>query len=395
MLLALSGCIPPPDPGASLPAGSDVWAWQRVVEGPEGRTVVVYATAPLGSFDELDDTRAREVSGNGRLYVLDGQAFVGDFESMAVVRTTLQDGVLVDDSPRLSFALSGLTFLPNWTAPLEDGRALFVDSFSGVGVVWNRRTMELEDTRDFSRVVDPNFEAVMESAVRRGDDIFAPIAQTDPFSFTFFEGVQVARIDAKSGALLEILEDERCVGTAAAFWADDDDTLYLGADNHGYAAAFTETGAPSTCVLRIRAGATAFDPEYRLVLPALLDGAEARAFTVWRDGFAYVSARDDALVTTDFWDDPLDYGNQTAGRWWEVDLVGSSARQLDMPPHTLLSATAAVVDGRLLLQNPAAGLQGVTEIWELEAPGAEPVPRLSYAGLTPIIAPLRLDEPEP
>lgn len=393
LLSALSGCIPPPPEGAGQVAdGNDVWVWQRLIEGPEGRTVVVYATPPTGDFDAFDHGRAREVSGNGRLFVLDGRAFIGNFEEMTVVRTRLENGTLVDDSPRLSFALSGLSLLPNWSAPLEDGRALFIDSFAGQGMVWNTVTMEREAVHDYSAVVQPPYEAWMENGVVRGDEVYAPIQQTNLLTFEFFEGMQAARVDRRTGELLEVIRDERCVGTRSSFWLDPtDETLYIGGDNYGFAAPFTETGAPPTCVLRIRPGATTFDPDYLLSLPDVLRGHDGRAFTVWRDGYAYASVRDEALVTIDFWDDPLDYGNQTAGRWHEIDLIAGTSRQLDMPPHTMLSSFAHIVQGRLLLQNPDGGLQGRTSIWEVPAPGSDPIERLSYEGMTPVVEALRID----
>ncbi|MEM9461061.1 MAG: hypothetical protein AAGF11_43255 [Myxococcota bacterium] len=406
MLGALGGlsaaCVEPAETSTSSASASDSdgmeaedpaessWVVQRLVEGPDGRTAFIYVTPPFGrldQLDQLDDTKAREVSGNGRLYVHAGAAYIGDAEAMTVVRTRPEDGILVDDSPVMSLALSGLTFLPNWSAELTEGRGLFIDSFQGLGVVWDHQNMEILGMTDLSAMVIPPFEAIAESGVVRGDELLVPMQQTDPLSFSFLAGLQVAVISRQTGEIVQMITDSRCTGTRARFQATEDGTLYLLADNHGYAASFVDDPAGPTCVLRIEPGQTQFDPSYQLSLPEVLGGRDARALVYWKDGLAYVSVKHDEDLTFEFWDDPVDFGNQRAGHWWELNLTTQQARPLDLPAHGLLSSSGQVVDDRLLLQNPSGQLSAQTVIWEVLDDGSTQE-RLRYSGLTPVIAAL-------
>ena len=391
---SLTGCGPsstPSDDDGSVSARD--WVIQRLVETPEGRTAVVYLTPPIGEFDSFDDARARELPGNSRVFMHDGQAFFGDAEALTIVRTRPEHGVLIDDSPTLSVALTGLSFLPSWSAELAPDRALLIDSFEGVGVLWDPQAMTLRGRSDLSGLRIPPFEAIIESGQVRDDVLLAPVQQSNPISFEFFPGLQVAAIDKTSGDLLELIEDHRCAGTRGALQPSESGAIYLLGDNYGYAAAFTEQPAGATCILRILPGELAFDPDYQLVLPELLDGRDASSLVYWKDGRAFVSVKYDEELEFEFWDDPLEWGNQRAGHWWEIDLEGERPpRPLDMPAHALLSVSGVVVKGRLFLQNPTEQLSATTVIWEVLDDGTA-VEHLEYVGLTQVIAALSRREP--
>lgn len=97
---------------------------------------------------------------------------------------------------------------------------------------------------------------------------------------------------------------ERPATSRATFDITEDGTLYISADNHGYAAGYLDPEVGSTCILRILPGTRSFDPDYEVRLPDVLDGRDGRELVYWRDNRAFVSVKHDDELTTQFADDP-------------------------------------------------------------------------------------------
>ena len=383
--LLLSSCGN--DSGAGSPGErNESWVVQRVVEGPDGRTSFVHLVDSPGT-EALDLSTAREVPGNGRLYLLNGTAYLGDPEALSVVRTRPGELTLVDDSERLSFVGTGISFLPSFAVWVSPEEAFLLDGVGTTGYGWNPTEMTLGREIDLSAIRKDGLEPNIETAVVRDGLLFFLVQQVNVLTLETFEGLQVGVIDLEAGVLSEVLEDSRCIGSRSGMAITQDQTIYIQADNYG-AARQLNPDAPSTCILRIAPNETSFDPTWKVDMPDLLDGREASSLIYAGDGIAYVSAVYEEEITIDFEDDPLGFFNQPASRWWVIDLEATTGTEVaELPFHSIAGGNGAVSDGRVFLFTPDNRFEGTTEVWEvdLEAPAAAPTERFNAPGAVPVL----------
>ena len=363
---------------------------QRIVETPDGRTSFVHLVDSPGT-GALDLSSAREVPGNGRLYLLDGTAYIGNPEALTVVRTRPGDLTLVDDSERLSFADTGLTFLPSFAVWVSSEEAFLLDGSGTTGYSWNPSAMTLGREIDLGEIRKDGLEPNIETAVVRDGLLFFLVQQADALSLDVFEGLQVGVIDLESGLLSDVLEDVRCIGSRSAMALAEDQTIYIQADNYG-AARQLNPDAPPTCILRIAPDETRFDPSWKIDLPDLLDGRDASSLIYAGDGIAFVSAIYEERITIDFEDDPLGFFNQPAARWWVIDLEARTGTEVaGLPFHSIAGGNGAVSDGRVFLFTPNNRFEGTSEVWEVDlaSPAAAPTERYNTTGAIPVLGRVR------
>ncbi|MEM7139034.1 MAG: hypothetical protein AAF500_20845 [Myxococcota bacterium] len=367
-------------------ARTEDWAVQTVVQTPDGRTSFVQLVDSPGT-EPLDLALAREVPGNGRLYLLDGVAYLGEPEGLSVVRTRPGAVALEDDSERLSFAAVGLTFLPSFAVLTSDDEAFLLDAPGGVGYGWDPTEMVLGRQIDLSAVRKDGFEPTIETAVVRDGLIFFVVQQVNTFGVQAFEGLQMGIIDIDSGELNDVIEDFRCIGTRSQISLAEDGTIYVPADNYG-ATQSLGPDAPPTCILRVLPGQTGLDPDWQIDLPDLLGGRQGSSMIYVGDGRAYVSAIYDDQITISLEDDPVGYFNQPASRWWFIDLDAEiGAEVAGMPFHSLGGANGTVSDGRVFLFSPTNRFEGTTQVFEpdLSNPSAEPAMIYETNGAIPVM----------
>jgi len=370
---------------------SESWAVQTVVQTPDGRTAFIQLVDSPGT-EPLDLARAREVPGNGRLYLLDGIAYIGDPEALTVVRTRPGEVALEDDSERLSFSATGIAFLPSFAVYISEDEAFLLDAAGGTGYGWSPSEMTLGREIDLSPIRKQGFEPTIETAVVRDGKIYFVVQQTNALGLEAFEGLQLGVIDIAAGEISEVTEDLRCVGTRGRLNLAEDGTIYLLSDNYGATEALGPN-APPTCMLRILPGDDALDPNWQLDMPDLLGGRQASSFIYFGNGLGYASVIYDEEVTISVEEDPVGYFSQRAARWWLVDLDAETGTEVaGLPFHSLAGGNGAVSDGRVFLFTPTNRFEGTSQVWEpdLSDPAGEPTMVYETNGAIPVLG--RLNE---
>ncbi|MEM7435795.1 MAG: hypothetical protein AAF436_11630 [Myxococcota bacterium] len=389
ILLAASACGDDATGSGGTGGGNDrdeSWAVQTVVQTPDGRTSFVQLVDSPGT-EPLDLALAREVPGNGRLYLLDGVAYLGEPEGLTIVRTRPGEEALEDDSERLSFAGAGLTFLPSFAVLASDDEAFLLDAPGGVGYGWDPSEMVLGRQIDLSAIRKDGFEPAIETAVVRDGLIFFVVQQVNALGVQAFEGLQMGIIDLELGELTDVIEDFRCIGTRSGISLAEDGTIYIPADNYG-ATQSLGPDAPPTCILRVLPGQTTFDPDWQIDLPDLLGGRQGSSMLYVGDGRAYISAIYEDQITITLEDDPVGYFSQPAARWWFIDLDAETGAEVaGVPFHSLAGGNGTVSDGRVFLFSPTNRFEGTTQVFEpdLSNPTAEPATIYETNGAIPVM----------
>ena len=363
------------------------WVVQTVVQDPSGRTAFMHLVDSPGT-EPLELAEAREVGGNARLYILEEVAFIGDPESRTIVRTRPGDVTLEDDSDRVSFAETGLSFLPSLAVWVSDDEAFLLDGVGGNAYGWSPTDMTLGRRIDLTAIRKGGFnEPTIETAVVRNGKIFFVVQQVNALTFDAFQGVQMGIIDVERGALETTIEDTRCIGTRSQLGLAEDGTIYVQADNYG-AVQYIDENAPATCILRILPDEEDYDPSWKLDMPDLCEGREAAQFIYAGNGLAYVSVVYEEEFEVEFVDNPLGFFNQPASRWWLIDLVNETGTEVaDMPFHSIGGGNGVRSDGRVFLFSPTNRFEGTTPVWEVDpaSPAGAPTQVFEAVGAVPTL----------
>mgnify|MGYP001553613360 CR=1 FL=1 len=365
---------------------SESWAVQTVIQTPDGRTAFIQLVDSPGTAP-LDVSLAREVPGNGRLYLLNGVAYIGDPEALTVVRTRPGEVALEDDSERLSFAATGIAFLPSFAVYASDDEAFLLDAAGGTGYGWSLSEMTLGRRVDLTSVRKEGFEPTIETAVVRDGKIYFVVQQTDALGLQAFEGLQTGVIDLESGTVTDVSEDLRCVRTRSRMNLAEDGTIYLLSDNYGATDALGPD-APPTCMLRILPGQDELDQDWQIDMPELLGGRQASSFIYVGNGLGYASVIYDEEVTISLAEDPVGYFSQPASRWWLIDLNMETGTEVaGLPFHSLAGGNGAISDGRVFLFTPTNRFEGTSQVWEpdLSDPAGEPTMVYETDGAIPVL----------
>lgn len=362
--------------GADGGTRSEDWAVSTLVQDTSSdRTGFMHLVDSPGT-ERLDLSEALEVGGNARLYILDGTAYIGSQENRSIVRTRPGDVALEEDAEPLSFLNTALGFLPSFAVWVSPEEAFLLDAVGGTAYGWNPTEMTLGREIDISAIWKEGInEPTIETAVVRDGKVFFVVQQVNTFTLEGFLGVQMGIIDIESGTLASVIEDTRCVGTRSPLGLAEDGTIYVQADNYGALQYIDPPAAPPTCILRIQPDAEVFDPSWKLDMPDLCDGRQASQFIYAGNGLAYVSVPYEEDFTIQFEEDPFNFFNQAASRWWVVDVINETGEEITgMPFHSVGGGNGARSDGRVFLFSPTNRFEGTTPVWEVDlaAPAEAP-----------------------
>lgn len=351
--------------GAGGGSGQGAVAVLTRVCGPEDclSYLNVYSSVEaLAAEGSIDKSQSREVPySQGRVY--GGSIYLfSRGEQPTVTRWSVGSDLSLHEEDTVSFANTGTTiFCEICNVFGSKDLAFHLDATAGVLVSWNPSTMQIVETSD-----------VPESITGRLEDGYADILFPRVWGGRAFynagwsnsevpevlEQAAVVTFDADDPAPdLELITDDRCGGTwAMAPFSDADGNVYVMGDwNAGYyQAGVLDPVTKSACLLRIKPGASEFDPDYYV---DLLDALDARAV---RNAFAMAGGKilvsiwpksAPALSTDAIEADPWAYYGLQSFRYVVLDL-----ETLEVTPVTDLgevaagSATPLNVDDRSFLQ---------------------------------------------
>ncbi|HTV20607.1 MAG TPA: hypothetical protein VMG12_18115 [Polyangiaceae bacterium] len=339
----------PPDTGQ--PATSPAVLVGVIAESPEGRNIYVGAEpeVPTGA---LDTSRYIEF-GNVDVSTHGGAIFVWDRDPATLTQLIVGDDLSIAPGPTLSFANYGAA--GGQPVYISDTRAYLLSAALDVIVVWNPSSMEItgsiplpppERASNFTDIFAHNPIVV-------GDSVIWQINSNDWDTPAVYPAATLAIMSATRDEPWRFVEDDRCAGTDGAS-VDERGDYYVRAGAYwGYFAAFgAEAASVKTCVLRLRAGETEFDPDYQVDLRDLT-GSYINFPWFHVQGSQYVAQSWDTTRTL-----PAD-----PGEFWSSQLV---PQLVDIETRT--AQPYPDLDGTVMVQSSEYRVDGVS-YYELNPEG--------------------------
>lgn len=250
-----------------------VGGYLTTAESTIGYLAVVNDLSASGSVDlenvvEFPDDMSFASPGNGVVYV-------GDKSSPALHRYVLDEDNSLRPDGTMGLAQYGVSSGVGMKDPLhfiDEERAYFIDGGTLQVVVWNPRTLEtlgafsIEGFDEDGHLLGLNYvhrdgdRLLLSARYWRGDDTAAPLTR-------------VAIIDTTADSVT-YADDTRC-GNVAFHAHDSENNLYLAthpAQTTTIAVGAAGDPVAESCIIRFKAGADDFDPDYYVALDELTGG---------------------------------------------------------------------------------------------------------------------------
>jgi hypothetical protein len=306
--------------------------------------------------DEIDLDEAIEY-GSGRAFIqaYQGWLFVGDAESPTVNRYSLdEDGKLVFDGS-IGFGNYGLPAgaFDSWNVTfINEGKAYLLDFIEGTTIVWNPTTLEIivdiPAPAEFHR---EGWSLEGTPGIVRDGLLFRTFDWANYDEAAYSTDILLAVYDVETDELVKLEPETRCPVPGNLVHQDESGNIYFSNWVWPVAGAIMR-GAPDSCVLRINAGETSFDPEWTLSYQDVTDGHHGAMFTYLADDKALVSAFYEERTSFDQDTDPWSYVGSNNWRIWSVDLEAMTGAPLDGLDFNGGAYTPVQFDGRLILMVP-------------------------------------------
>ncbi|MGC4088045.1 MAG: DUF4374 domain-containing protein [Polyangiaceae bacterium] len=288
------------------------------------------------TFDEstvIDPSAGPKLLGGVDIVVGGGFVFAPDSNAPVLVRYELDANDRLKKGKELSFAGVGMTSVRGSHVFVVDETKGYVFDPAGPRiVVWNPSTMTLAGKQiDLTEVTREGWSPslglglVNLGSVRRGDQLLVPLTWQDQDGLSRYAS-GVVTLDTESDTLLGVDDDERCGETFTSIAAPNGDTYFFPPAWSSTQHYFVDAHQP-TCVLRVKAGETLFDPDYALDLSALGSGsAAAGAIPDGEGGFLFAS------VDAQAWESRA---SDLDGFWrlWHYDFNSGESREVAGLPN--------------------------------------------------------------
>lgn len=338
------------------------------VRNPDGRNVYVGAVPEVPS-GELDYSRFLEF-GDVEASTHGGYVFVWDRDPATMTRLSVGDDLQLTPGPTLSFLEQGLSGTAR-TVYISATRAYTLSPALDRIVVWDPSAMTITGTIEMTPPVRaPGLETSAAEGHLAGNSVIWPLVSTNWDGEKHFQGTAVAIVDAHTGGPVRIVEDQRCVGADGAH-VDEKGDFYLRAGGYwGSAAAYgPQATTTRTCVVRINAGESVFDPNYLVDMKALT-GTYVNLPWFHVEGSKYLAQPWDPAVPVPASID--DYWDGAGAKPMLVDIAtGESQPYPHVAGHTVVSRAEFKLDGTSYYQLSQTGsaVNGSATVVELHPEG--------------------------
>jgi hypothetical protein len=327
-------------------------------------------------MDEIDVSKAREY-GEGRAFVqtYGGKLFVGDAMTPTVTRYSVDDADQLVLEDTISFANFGLTSsqFDSWNVTfISPDKAYLVDFREGTTIIWNPSSMEITGE------IPPADEFLREGwtlegspAVVRDGLLFRTFDWANYDENTYVPSYLLAVYDIESDEIVEVSEETRCPVPGNLVHVDEQENIYFSNWVWPVEGAILRD-APEPCVLRVNAGETAFDDDWRLRYQDVTADHHGAMFTYLGDGQALVAAFYDENTSFDETTAPWTYVGSMNWRIWNVDLDQRTGAPLEGIDFNGGAFTPAWLDDRFYLMVPGGYEENyATQIYEVVSGRAE------------------------
>lgn len=265
---------------APAPSTGPMYALGGYFIDPDGNWIAYLATVDdLSAAGEVDVSAAIEFP-DDMVYGSpgDGAVYVGNGGKPVIEKWVLGESGRLEKAAEMGIGQYGIeTGLGALEAMhfVSPEKAYFIDPPTLQAVVWNPSTMEtIESISLEGFAIDGMFNAL--SYVHRDGDRLLIWGRYWREDDTAAPLTRLAFLDTKTDAVTYV-DDDRC-GNVTFEATDTAGNLYLASHPvHSASVAVGAAGDPAaaTCILRVKAGADGFDPDYMVDLNALVDGVAA------------------------------------------------------------------------------------------------------------------------
>jgi hypothetical protein len=383
LLLATSaGCGDGGGDGDSseAPASGPLYAVMYEVYDDVGSTSYLSLLNTL-DIEEVDTSKAREYGG-GRAFIqtYNGWLFVGDADSPTVTRYSVDArGELVTEGV-ISFASYGLpaSQFDTWNVTfINPNKAYLLDLDQGTTIIWNPSTLEiLGDIPPPDELLRPGLRLEGTPGALRDGLLFRTFGWVDDDGAQYSTEFFLATYDVATDQLVSLVTETRCPVPGNLVDQDEAGNIYF--SNWIWSVAGTiMRDAPPSCVLRINAGETGFDPDWTLDYSTFTEGRKGAMFTYLDGGRGLISAFYDERTSFDATTDPWSYVGSNNWRIWNVDLAGGTGSPLEGIDYNGGAFTPVQFDGRLFLMVPGGEeVSYATQLYEVVDGIAQPYVKL-------------------
>jgi hypothetical protein len=289
------------------------------VRTPEGRNIYVGAVTELPD-GELDYSRFLEF-GNVDVFTHAGYVFVWDREPAIMTRFSVREDMSLEEGPRVSLASA----VPGVGRHIfiSETRAYTLSSTLEGLVVWNPTTMEITGSVPLDPPdVDPALQPNVGFGVLAGNQAIWPIEWGNNDSLSVRKSATVAIANTGTDDPLLFVDDPRCSGAIGGRVDDNGDYyVYAMAGAGRFAAYGAEAADVRTCILKVAANDSRFDPDYLVDLRELTGTYINRGWFHIRGSHFLAYVWDSANALPEEWQA---YNNASTFRTLLVDLESQS-----------------------------------------------------------------------
>ena len=318
-----------PEPEAPAASGPLYLVAPAFFNGDDVETYLI-TTRSFDTSTTFDPTSGARVLGEVVPIVHNGAVFATDARAPVVGRYDVGADDQLTKTAELSFAGVGMTEIVSWFMYIVDDTKGYVFDPAGRRiVVFNPTSMTLTGTQIDLSVLDregwtPRLALEIFSPWRRGAELLIPTAWTGQDGERRF-GNGLLVLNVETDTVVSSAEDERCGEGYMTVESPEGDRYFFPSAFSSPQAFFADQRGP-TCVLRVRAGESVFDPDYQLDLSALGSGSAAVGGVPDGAGGFFFAAVDDAL-----WNEPENNGGEF-WRLWHYDFTTQESRQVESLP---------------------------------------------------------------
>jgi hypothetical protein len=319
------------------------------------------STSYLSLLDSLErdqiDLDAAVEYGRGRAFIQSygGWLFVGDAETPTVKRYSLDQGGQLLFDGEIGFGHYGLRkgAFDSWNVTfINPHKAYLFDFVEGTTIIWNPTTLQIigdiPAQEEFHR---DGWSLEGTPGIVRDGLLFRTFDWANYDEAAYSTDILLGVYDIATDELVKLERETRCPVPGNLVHQDETGNIYFSNWVWPVAGSIMR-GAPDTCVLRINAGETGFDPEWTLNYQDVTDGRHGAMFTYLSNGQALVSAFHAERTSFDQTTDPWTYVGSNNWRIWDVDLENMTGAPVEGLGFHGGAYTPVEFDGRLILMVP-------------------------------------------
>lgn len=364
------------DTGVTPSPTNSVFALSTTVYAPNFSTSYVKLVSSL-DVPEITLADAREVAGDATIAKLGNWLFIGSTSSLVVDRFELDDaGALrpagsIDFSSALSPEAPFDLKLPKAVGFSLDTENVFVsetkaylfNSVNSLTIVWNPTTLAVTGSIDALGVLQDGY-ATKSVPVLRGNRVYRVINFANEETWDFPAAPQfLAVYDTDRDENIALLEDNRCPQLASGPFVDESGDLYFSGGVWTPTLKLTR-GYLASCALRIKSGATAFDPHWGLAFASVTGGREAGVMRYLGSGKGLLHVFHHERTTFDSNSDPHALSVTPNWQLWTLDFASLSAAPLETIGFAVGGYRDVQLGARQLVMVQSAGY-GETQAYDV------------------------------